>query len=86
MALYCASESEGGEDKMADYLGPGQVDQFIRQALQFCWMCLPKEKRTPDELERQFRRLVDRALKDFKEDRSAFGKTDDAKPLSGPSA
>jgi hypothetical protein len=58
----------------AGFFGPHQIDQSIRQAVQFCWMCLPKERRTPEELEKQVRRLVDRALKDFREDREAFGK------------
>ena len=34
----------------------------IRQAIQQCWMLLAKEKRTPEELESQIRRIVDRAL------------------------
>ena len=62
------------EKKMADFFGPHQVDQTIRQALQFCWMSLPNDRRTPEEVDKQFRRLVDRALKDFREDREAFGK------------
>jgi hypothetical protein len=70
--------SSGGEgdaaEKMADFFGPPQVDQMIRQAIQYCWMSLPKERRTPEELEKQLRRLLDRALKDFREDREAFGK------------
>jgi len=46
----------------------------IRQAIQQCWMLLAKEKRTPEELESQIRRIVDRALKDFREDLDAFGR------------
>ena len=53
--------------------GPQQVDQTVRQAVQLCWMNLPKDRRTLDELESQFRRLVERALKDFREDSEAFG-------------
>ena len=80
MAAYFASSSsgEGGEDaaeKMADFFGPGQVDQTIRQAIHFCWMALPKDRRNPEELEKQVRRLVDRALKDFREDGEQFGRT-----------
>jgi hypothetical protein len=48
--------------------GPGQVDHFVRQAIQFCWMGLPKDKRNVDELEQQIRRIVDRALRDIRED------------------
>lgn len=65
-------EGEEAEDRMAKFFGPGQVDQAIRQAIQFCWMSLPKERRTTAELEQQIRRLVDRALNDFREDSQAF--------------
>jgi hypothetical protein len=59
---------------MNDFLGPAQVDHFARQALQFCWMALPKDRKTMEELERQYRRIVERALKDFREDNEAFGR------------
>jgi hypothetical protein len=59
----------------AEFFGPGQVDQTVRQAVQMCWMALPKPKRSIGEVERQIRRLVDRALKDLREDREAFGRT-----------
>jgi len=62
-------------DKMREFFNPSQVDQFVRQALQMCWMMLPKDKRNTDELERQFRRIVDRALDDMREDDQAFGKS-----------
>jgi hypothetical protein len=41
-------------------------------------MSLPKERRTVEELEQQIRRIVDRALRDFREDRQAFGKENKA--------
>ena len=62
---------DGGD--MSDLFGPGHVDHTIRQAIQVCWMSLPKEKRTAEEVERQIRRLVERTLKDFREDGEAFG-------------
>jgi hypothetical protein len=76
MAYFCGSEGADPDDreKMADLFGPHQIDQLVRQAIQFCWMSLPKDRRTAEELEKQIRRLVDRALKDFREDREAFGK------------
>ena len=70
-------EGEGDPDaaaRMADFFGPAQVDHTVRQALQFCWMAHLKDRKTADELERQFRRIVDRALKDFREDSQAFGR------------
>jgi hypothetical protein len=79
MAAFVTScgSGEGGEDaaeKMADFFGPGQIDQFIRQGVQFCWQALPKKRRNLDELDRQVRRIVERALKDFREDLSEFGR------------
>ena len=59
-------------DKMREMFGPTQIDQQIRQAIHFCWMGLPKNKRTVDELERQIRRLVDRAIRDMREDYDEF--------------
>ena len=70
--------SEGAAEQMADLFGPGQVDQTLRQAVQCCWMALPKQRRSIDELERQIRRLIDRALKDFREDSEAFGRSHDS--------
>jgi hypothetical protein len=72
------SSGEGGEDageRMAEMFGPGQVDQMIRQGLQFCWMALPKDRKNADELEKQIRRIVDRALEDFREDQEQFSRT-----------
>ncbi len=59
-------------DKMRDMFGPAQIDQQLRQVIQFCWMGLPKDKRNVDELQRQVRRLVDRALRDVREDFDEF--------------
>jgi hypothetical protein len=47
-------------------------------------MSLPKGRRTPEEMEKQLRRLFERALKDFREDREAFGKSGDAPPGTPP--
>jgi hypothetical protein len=63
--------STAGSDDL--FFGPGHADQSVRQALQACWMMLPKDRRNPEETERQFRRLVERALKDFRDDVQAFG-------------
>jgi len=67
------------EEEMAELFGPGQADQMLRQAMQFCLLALPKDRRNADELERQIRRLVERALKDFREDSEAFGRSQKAK-------
>ena len=71
MAVFDPNDDDA-MDKMRDMFGPAQIDQQVRQAIHFCWMSLPKEKRNVDELERQIRRLVDRALKDVREDFDEF--------------
>ena len=50
--FFSAGEGEEGADKMLEFFGPMQIDQQIRRAVQFCWMGLPKEKRSLDEVER----------------------------------
>jgi len=60
-------------DNIRRMFGPGQVDALIRQAIHICWMMLPDDKKTVDELEKQFRRIVDRAIRDLREDADAFG-------------
>ncbi|MDM4019620.1 hypothetical protein, partial [Roseiconus lacunae] len=71
MAVFDASDEESF-DKMRDMFGPVEIDQQLRQAIQFCWMGLPKDKQNVDELERQVRRLVDRAIRDIREDFDQF--------------
>jgi len=71
MAYFNKDDPEA-TDKMRSMFGPGQVDQQVRQAIQMCWMMLPTDKKTSDELEKQFRRIVDRAIKDLHDDASAF--------------
>jgi len=67
------SDDEESFDKMRDFFNPSQVDNSVRQAMQMCWMMLPNDKRNVDELENQFRRIVDRAFKDMREDEQEFG-------------
>ena len=71
MAVFDPNDDDA-LDKMRDMFGPTQIDQQIRHAIHFCWMGLPKDKRNVDELERQIRRLVDRALRDVREDFDEF--------------
>ena len=59
-------------DDYREFFNPSQVDTLIRQAIQFCWTALPKEKRNLEEVERQIRRMVDRALRDWREDEQQF--------------
>jgi hypothetical protein len=49
------------------------IDASIRQAINFCWTALPKERRNVDQVEKEIRRIVDRAIRDLREDSAAFG-------------
>jgi hypothetical protein len=69
---------EEGAERMKEFFGPTQIDHFVRQAIQFCWLGLPKEKKSVDEVERQIRRLVDRALRDLREDFDEFFRKNDS--------
>jgi len=73
---FVTKAGSGKKEKQAmyDMLGPGLVDQFVRQAIQNLWMIIPPSPRRLDEVERQFRRIADRALRDLREDAAAFGK------------
>ncbi len=70
---YFSKDDPEGPDKTKSMFGPGQLDWQVRQAIQFCWMMLPEDSKTVDELEKQFRRIVDRAIKDLRDDADAFG-------------
>ena len=72
MAMFDPNDPEARK-KMRAMFSPGQIDQSVRQAIQMCWMMLPDEGKSVAELEKQFRRIVDRALKDLQEDSDAFG-------------
>ncbi len=79
MAAFISKQSfdKGDEDaaaKMSEVFGPGQIDQMIRQGIHFCWMALPKSHKNADELDRQIKRIVDRALKDFRDDVEQFNR------------
>lgn len=67
-------DDENAMDKMREMFGPGHIDQTVRSAIQACWMTLPKERRTVEEVEKEIRRLVERALSNLREDVAAFGR------------
>jgi hypothetical protein len=74
-----AKSGDGDDDKrnhmdeMREMFGPGHVDQTVRGAIQACWMALPKERRNVAEVDKEIRRLVERALSNLREDVAAFG-------------
>jgi len=60
-------------DDYRKMFGPGHADQMVHQAIQTCWMVLPKNRKTVADLEKEFRRLVDRAFQNLKEDELRLG-------------
>jgi len=62
-----------GMKRMRVFFGPQQVDLQIRQAIQCCWMALPPKQHSVEEVEKEIRRIVDRALQDLREDSDSFG-------------
>jgi hypothetical protein len=67
------SDPNEQRDAMRKMFGPHQVDQEIRQAIGMCWMMMPDEKRNPEAVAAEIRRIVDRALANLAEDAAAFG-------------
>lgn len=67
-------------DKSKDNTGAAifGVDKRLRESLQALWLSLPKGKQGLEELETQFKRLSERALRDFREDHEQF----DEKPAT----
>ncbi|MCB8981521.1 MAG: hypothetical protein H6657_29290 [Ardenticatenaceae bacterium] len=60
-----------------DIMGPILVDQTLRQAIMHCWMMLPDDQRTPENVEKEMTRLLKRALDNLREDAASFGFTND---------
>jgi hypothetical protein len=58
-----------GDDAFPNqFIGPLAVDNQIRQAVQICWMTLPKNQRNVDKLKSEIRRIMDRVFRDLDED------------------
>jgi len=73
MSLPDDEDSGKIAEHWANMFGPGHLDQSVRQAINMCWMMLPKERKTPEIVEQEVRRVFERALQDFREDCQAFG-------------
>ncbi|MFO0888731.1 MAG: hypothetical protein U0790_06240 [Isosphaeraceae bacterium] len=46
-----------------------------RAAIHQCWHAMPEDRQTLEDVERCFRRLVDRAFRDLREDADLFART-----------
>jgi hypothetical protein len=51
---------------------PDAAKDSIAKAIMFGWWLLPADQRNDDNLEREIRRLVDDAIRDFRKDRNRF--------------
>jgi hypothetical protein len=71
--MFTRIDDPEGHDRMREFMGPGMVYQAVRQAIHCAWMALPPEKRNVAEVEKVVRHLVERALKDLREDTDLFG-------------
>jgi hypothetical protein len=69
----CDGDPKKMREAMMEMMGPQAVDDTVRRAISTCWMMLPPQKRDFNTVEAEVRRLVARALKDFREDCQAFG-------------
>ena len=58
---------------MRDMMSPLTVDSVLRGAVQNCWMMLPEAERSPERVEQEILRIIQRVLRDLKEDATAFG-------------
>lgn len=66
-------EMAPGGEEFRKIFGPGAVDEMLRQAMKVCWMMLPEDRRTVEEVEREVRRILDRVLQNWREDARSFG-------------
>ncbi len=53
-------------------MGPGAADKALRDAIQLCWMAMPKEKKSLPELKTLVEKLLDRVFRDLNEDEQYF--------------
>jgi hypothetical protein len=58
--------------KFVQETAPDAAMASIRQAIVLGWWLLPADQRNDDNLEREIRRLVDDAIRDFRADRDRF--------------
>ena len=61
------------EESESDFEPSRVAEQIVRTAVLVCWMLLPTERRTVADTRMVMDRFLDRALRDFEEDRKHFG-------------
>jgi hypothetical protein len=66
------ANDESSIEKYRQFVTP-MLDSHIRQSIQMLWFALPPTRRNVSEVEKEFKRIADRAFADLREDISAFG-------------
>jgi hypothetical protein len=63
------------KEKMRELLDPMSfTNRCVKDLIRFCWHFLvPPDRKTIDELEKQLHFLIDRAVKDLREDPESLG-------------
>lgn len=72
MGFHDCKVNSADRDKIKASISPSHIDFTLRQALQMLWMTLPENRKTPEAVEAEFRRLVERVVRDFNEDAERF--------------
>ena len=70
----CSEEGIGDPERIRQFMGPHSADQMLRHAIQACWM-MAQAEREADPIafvEAEIRRMADRAIRQFREDATAF--------------
>jgi len=71
-----AEVSQMSDEGERPLVSPSDPDQQVRHAIKSIWAVLPEEIQNVSEVERQLRRIVDRALRDFRDDFEEFSRTE----------
>ena len=72
MAVHIPGDGPPDPEAYRNMISPSHVDQMIRGAVQMCWTMLPSDRKNVDSVQKEIQRLVDRVMRDMREDQQAF--------------
>jgi hypothetical protein len=64
--------SDADSEKSIEAFGPNAVDRQLREAIQLCWMLMPSNRKSIDEVEKEIHRMVERAFGEMRDDLDRF--------------
>lgn len=70
---FASKFSDASPEGFSGMISPGEVDSKVKDAIWFCWMNAPNDKKTVEYVEAEIRRIVERTLKNLREDAKSFG-------------